>query len=182
MQRTLILVLLGASSVFAQTESKNFFFSQTVSGRRHARPITSAPVQGAPYSATITNESIQTFADGNRIVQTSTGTTVRDSQGRTRQDAPLPTIGNMSPANAPHLVFIQDPVAQTSYTLNLTDKTAMKGPGMMAPLALGAPGAGGGFAVRIRGASRANDGRDVSAAELTIAKTMIAEDPSKQLD
>jgi hypothetical protein len=91
------------------------------------------PVQGAPYSATTTNESIQTLADGNRIVQTFTGTMARDSLGRTRQDAPLPSIGNISPANAPHLVFIQDPVAQTSYTLNLTDKTVMKGPGMLPP-------------------------------------------------
>lgn len=31
-------------------------------------------------------------------------------------------------ANAPHLVVIQDPVAQTSYTLDLTDKTAQKMP------------------------------------------------------
>ncbi|MGB9430662.1 MAG: hypothetical protein WBQ89_00340 [Candidatus Acidiferrum sp.] len=94
-----------------------------------------APVQGAPYSATITNESVQTLADGNRIVQSSTGTTARDSQGRTRQDAPLPPIGNLSAANAPHLVFIMDPVAQVSYTLNLTDKTAEK---MSVPS--GAPG------------------------------------------
>ena len=86
------------------------------------------PVQGAPYSAMITNEMIQTLADGNRIVNSSTGTTARDSQGRTRQDAPLPAIGNLSAANAPHLVFLQDPVAQTSYTLNLTDKTAQKMP------------------------------------------------------
>ena len=85
-----------------------------------------APVQGAPYSASITNESVQTLSDGNRIVQSSTGTTARDSQGRTRQDAPLPPIGNLSAANAPHLVFIMDPVAQVSYTLNLTDKTAQK--------------------------------------------------------
>jgi len=85
-----------------------------------------SPVQGAPYSATITNESVQTLADGNRIVQSSTGTTARDSHGRTRQDAPLPPIGNLSAANAPHLVFIMDPVAQVSYTLNLTDKTAEK--------------------------------------------------------
>ncbi len=87
-----------------------------------------APIKGAPYSATMTNESIQTLADGNRIVQTNTGTVARDSQGRTRQDAPLPPIGNLSAANAPHLVFIQDPVAGTSYTLNLTDKTAWKNP------------------------------------------------------
>jgi hypothetical protein len=85
-----------------------------------------APVKSAPYSATINNESIQTFADGNRIVQTNTGTVSRDSQGRTRQDAALPAIGNLSAASAPHLVFIQDPVAGTSYTLNLTDKTAWK--------------------------------------------------------
>src|SRR5579864_4661445 len=96
-----------------------------------------SPVQGAPYSATIVNESTQTLADGNRIVQRFSGTTARDSQGRTRQDTALPPIGNMSAANAPHLVFIQDPVAQTAYTLNLTDKTAH---GMPAPPAGGAVG------------------------------------------
>jgi hypothetical protein len=85
-------------------------------------------VQGAPYSATIVNESTQTLADGNRIVQRFTGTTARDSQGRTRQDTALPPIGNLSAADAPHLVFIQDPIAQTAYTLNLTDKTAHKMP------------------------------------------------------
>jgi hypothetical protein len=85
-----------------------------------------SPVQGAPYSATITNESVQTLSDGNRIAQSSSGATARDSQGRTRQDMALPTIGNLSAENAPHLVFIMDPVAQVSYTLNLTDKTAQK--------------------------------------------------------
>jgi len=99
-----------------------------------------APVKGAPYSATITNESIQTLADGNRIVQTNTGTVFRDSQGRTRQDAALPAIGNLFAASAPHLVFIQDPVAGTSYTLNLTDKTAWKNP--MPPAGTGGPGPG----------------------------------------
>ena len=58
----------------------------------------------------------------------ATGNIARDSQGRTRQDASLPAIGNLSAADAPHLVFIQDPVAQTAYTLNLTDKTAQKMP------------------------------------------------------
>jgi len=86
------------------------------------------PVQGEPYSATITNESVQTLADGNRIVQSTSGTIARDSQGRTRQDVNLPSIGNLSATNAPHLVVIHDPVAQTSYTLDLTDKTAQKMP------------------------------------------------------
>ncbi len=128
MQRTLVLTLLACSSVFAQPETHivSGGFGAGVAGA--FQRTSAAPVTGAPYSATITNESVQTLADGNRIVQTSTGTTARDSMGRTRQDAPLPAIGNMSPADAPHLVFLQDPVAQVSYTLNLRDKTAMKGP------------------------------------------------------
>ena len=100
------------------------------------------PVQGAPYSGTITNESVQTLADGNRIVQSSTGSVARDSQGRTRQDATLPSIGDLSAANAPRLVFIQDPLAQASYSLNLTDKTAHQMPPMPPPPP-GAPGPGG---------------------------------------
>ena len=130
MKLAFMLVLVGASCAYAQ-ESGNVVYQHQSAG-----PVTAVagsallgqvnPVQGAPYSATITNESVQTLADGNRIVQTSNGTTARDSLGRTRQDATLPVIGNMSAANAPHLVFIQDPAAQTSYTLNLTDKTAMK--------------------------------------------------------
>ena len=70
-------------------------------------------------------------------MQTSSGNTARDSQGRTRQDFALPAIGNLSAAEAPRLVFIQDPVAQTSYTLNLTDKTAQK-----IPMPPSAPGGG----------------------------------------
>ena len=132
--KSAILVLLFAvtSVAFAQDVPRTDVVYQSV-GSSSGGIVTAvggkmfgSPVQGAPYSATITNESVQTLADGNRIVQSSTGTTARDSHGRTRQDAPLPPIGNLSAANAPHLVFIMDPVAQVSYTLNLTDKTAEK--------------------------------------------------------
>src|SRR5580700_11627175 len=127
-----------AASAFAQTGG--FSVAQTAGPVPGPGPVTigvagafargsaAAPVVGAPYSATVTNESVQTLADGNRIVQSSSGTIARDSQGRTRQDTMLPPIGNLSAANAPHLIFIHDPVAQTSYTLNLTDKTAQKMP------------------------------------------------------
>jgi len=131
MKRALILILATSFCAFAQ-EGGNVMY-QSVGpagaiawGSFEKGPTT--PVKGAPYSATINNESVQTLADGNRIVQTNTGTVSRDSQGRTRQDAALPAIGNLSAASAPHLVFIQDPVAGTSYTLNLTDKTAWKNP------------------------------------------------------
>jgi hypothetical protein len=129
MKYTLLFILAASSCVFAQDGVKTDVVSQSAGpgvATWAFRRAAGTPVQGAPYSATIANESIQTLADGNRIVQTSTGTTARDSQGRTRQDAALPAIGNLSAANAPHLVFIQDPVAQMSYTLNLTDKTAQK--------------------------------------------------------
>src|SRR5215475_2029731 len=128
MKRVLFLVLATASCALAQ-EKENFIYQTTGAAgvvASGAFEKASGPVIGAPYSATITNESIQTLADGNRIVHTSTGTTARDSQGRTRQDTVLPTIGNLSAADAPHLVFIHDPVAQSSYTLNLTEKTAHK--------------------------------------------------------
>ena len=126
MTRWLILSLLAAPVAFAQPEPGQVLVTAVGAGG-FAR-FNAAPVQGAPYSATITNESVQTLADGNRIVQSSSGSIARDSMGRTRQDMPLPRIGNMAPADAPHLVVIQDPVAQVSYTLNLTDKTAVKNP------------------------------------------------------
>jgi hypothetical protein len=100
-----------------------------------------SPVMGAPYSATITTEMVQTLSDGTHITQTTTGAVARDSEGRTRQDAPLPSIGNLSAANAPHLVFIQDPVAQVSYTLDLTNKTAQEMATMPPPAAADASGA-----------------------------------------
>jgi hypothetical protein len=111
-------------------------------------------VTGAPYSATITNESVQTLADGTRISQSSSGSVARDAQGRTRQDTPLPKIGNLSAENAPHLVIIMDPVAQVSYTLNLTDKTAQKMPMPPGggPIAIGAMASGGGASSSVSGA------------------------------
>jgi len=129
MKYALVFILAASSCAFAQeTMRTNVVYQNDGPGivRVVVAGAMGTPVQGAPYSATITNESVQTLADGNRIVQSSTGTTARDSQGRTRQDAPLPPIGNLLAANAPHLVFIMDPVTQTSYTLNLTNKTAEK--------------------------------------------------------
>ena len=52
----------------------------------------------------------------------------------------MPSIGNLSATDAPHIVIIQDPVAGTSYTLNLTDKTAWKNP--MPPMTAGGTASG----------------------------------------
>jgi len=123
-----ILATAAAGGAFAQESNVIYQRSSGVVTAGAVASISASPVVGAPYSGTITNEMVQTLSDGTHITQTTTGTVARDSQGRTRQDAPLPMIGNLSAANAPHLVFIVDPVAQVSYTLNLTDKTAQKMP------------------------------------------------------
>ena len=80
------------------------------------------PVEGAPYSAKIICKSVRTLADGSEVVQSTAGAIARDSQGRTRQELPVP----LNAPNLPRIVFIHDPVARTSYILNLTDKTAQK--------------------------------------------------------
>ena len=138
MKRVFVFILTASACVFAQGTHAQGPRKVWISQNRGPGPVTvgvgafggasSAPIQGSPYSATITNESVQTLADGNRIVENSTGTIARDSGGRTRRDLAMPPIGNLPVAKAPHLVFIQDPVAQASYTLNLTDKTAHKMP------------------------------------------------------
>ena len=123
-----VLIFTGAVCALAQERGNVVYRTVGPGGGGISGEITRTPVVGAPYSATTNNEHVQVLADGNRIVQTSTGTTARDSQGRTRQDTALPVIGNLSAANAPHLVFIQDPVGQKSFTLNLTEKTAREMP------------------------------------------------------
>jgi hypothetical protein len=131
---TWFFILLAATASGARGQAGNVVYQS--SGIVTARAIGAAPlapITGAPYSATMTNEMVQTLSDGTHIAQTTSGNVARDSQGRTRQDAPLPSIGNLSAANAPHLVFIRDPVAQVSYTLDLTDKTAQKMPALPPP-------------------------------------------------
>ncbi len=191
MKRALILamILTASSCVFAQEGGNAVFFQ-----RQDVGPVTTvgvgvlgkppgAPVQGAPYSATITNENIQTLEDGTHITQSTTGNIARDSQGRTRQDASLPSIGNLSAADAPHLVFIQDPVAQTVYTLNLTDKTAQKMPSLPQNFSTSGPmppmGAESKFAIRVEGSVPPGGPPPLPAPGIMLQRTFIAGDQGK---
>jgi hypothetical protein len=87
-------------------------------------------VTGAPFSATFSTESTETLGDGNQIKHTSTGTIARDSQGRTRRDMTLPAFGATAAAGqaAPHVTFVNDPVAGTRYILEADTKTARQMP------------------------------------------------------
>jgi hypothetical protein len=85
-------------------------------------------VKGAPYSAEAVTETTQTLADGNRISRKSSTAVYRDSEGRTRREVSLGSIGPWaSSGDTPaKMIFIHDPVAGVSYSLNEKDKTARK--------------------------------------------------------
>jgi len=126
MKITPILLLSVSPCVFAQDGSAIHYQTAGPSGAIAWDGMLGnphgGPVKGAPYSATIILKSVRTLADGRQVVQTNTEAIARDSQGRTRQELPLP----LNSPNLPRVVIIQNPVAHTSYALNLADKTAQK--------------------------------------------------------
>jgi hypothetical protein len=88
-------------------------------------------VKGAPYSAQAVTESVQTLADGNRIVHKNSAQVYRDSEGRTRRDQTLGAIGPYAAAGDPiQTFFINDPVAGANYILDPRSKVARKLPRM----------------------------------------------------
>lgn len=123
MKTTLISLILGASA-FAQLQPKEFI-------RVGAEPVgienvLGGAVKGAPYSATVVTESIQTLADGNRISKKQSTFAARDSQGRMRMEVVFSNVPGLSAEHAPRLVMIHDPVAQESFTFDLNRKIAVK--------------------------------------------------------
>jgi uncharacterized protein DUF6152 len=97
------------ANVIFNKQTFNFVSGQLVSG---------PPVKGAPYSAEAVNETVQTLADGNRIVQRTSAMQYRDSEGRERREE----------TSAMGAIFITDPVAGARYTLHPESQTAEKGP------------------------------------------------------
>lgn len=97
-----------------------------VAGVRGAMMGPGGKVAGAPYSAEVVTQHVQMLADGNRIEQTTNGSVARDSSGRVRRDEALPALAGAG--EAPHLIMIDDPVAQVHWTLDAQSKTATKMP------------------------------------------------------
>ncbi|MBX9603258.1 MAG: hypothetical protein K2X35_19800 [Bryobacteraceae bacterium] len=86
-------------------------------------------MKGAPYSAEAVTETVQTLADGNRIVRKHTSLIYRDSEGRERREQSLRSIGPWQTGEAGHRsITINDPVAKLSYTLDPDKKVAHKVP------------------------------------------------------
>lgn len=100
-------------------------------------------VKGAPYSAESVTESVQTLGDGNRIVNRITSTVYRDSEGRTRREQTLKGLGVLGASEEPlQMIFINDPVAGVTYSLDSRTRTAHKGGAFNFTFA-GKPGAQG---------------------------------------
>jgi hypothetical protein len=84
-------------------------------------------VKGAPYSATAITEHVQTLSDGNLIIRKNESKLYRDSEGRTRIEQTLETIGKWTAGGeAQQHIFITDPVAGVSYSLDPRTNTAYK--------------------------------------------------------
>src|SRR4029077_2925480 len=82
--------------------------------------VESETVKGAPYSADVINQSIQTLSDGNRIVRSTMSHVYRDSEGRVRREEDRPSG---SPG-----ITITDPVAGISWVLDVDSRTARQAP------------------------------------------------------
>jgi hypothetical protein len=90
------------------------------------------PVKGAPYSAEAVNQTTQTLADGSHIVNQSSSVLYRDSEGRERREESIGKLGVWNAEGAPvKTIFISDPVAKVSYTLDPNTHSAQKMPASM---------------------------------------------------
>ena len=84
-------------------------------------------VKGAPYTADVTTEFTQVLGDGNRIHQVTGERIYRDSEGRTRRETSLAGFASPGASGVP-LAFVDDPVAGSSFVLDLTNRTVTRMP------------------------------------------------------
>lgn len=135
-------IMMATVGSFAQTQQPSADISV---GQRRVSPDVAPPgadtfvfvgtemgfggkvVKGAPYSAEAITETTQTLADGNRIVNKTASMLYRDTEGRTRREQTLKPVTTFAPRAEPiQTIFINDPVAGVSYSLNTRTKTAHK--------------------------------------------------------
>ena len=120
----------------------NFLFMATES-------FSGKVIKGAPYSAEAVTETVQTLADGNRIVNRITSSVYRDNEGRTRREQTLKGLGILGTGEEPlRTVFINDPVAGVTYSLDTRSQTAHKSTPFKIEWTKAAPGLAGAEAHR----------------------------------
>ena len=82
-------------------------------------------VKNAPYTAEAVSESVQVLGDGNRIVRETRMSIARDSFGRTRQEKKSP--------GGKAIVYVFDPIEDTSFAMNPERRTAVRIPRVPPP-------------------------------------------------
>lgn len=129
---------LAASPILAQSADKlldKVIFEHQVAGPASAdvmfigspMHVDGATVKGAPYSADAVSETVQSLANGNRIVRKNTSQIYRDSEGRTRREETMSGVGPWaSSGGTKTFVSINDPTTNTAYHLDPDKKTATK--------------------------------------------------------
>ncbi len=125
-----IVIVFGSSTIVIGQEVR--VATPAVQAETRARVIAELAsatagqsVKNLPFSAEEVSESIQTLADGNRIVRSSTGKIYRNGQGRVRREHSGGTGGMMGSfyMTSPG-VSILSPAEGNKYLLDSTDKTA----------------------------------------------------------
>jgi hypothetical protein len=116
----LALSLVGGAALWSQTiaVARSSGWSVEISERR--------PVLGAPYSAKAVTTSTQTLADGTHITRTIEASIARDSEGRTRREEGVSSVGPWSTTESKQVITIQDPVAQVRYMIQPDRQVAVK--------------------------------------------------------
>jgi hypothetical protein len=126
-----VLVLLGALGVHARAQDTATVPDCPPSPATAARPAPNNVrlVTGAPYSALGTSQTVTTLPDGNRIVRENTIRLWRDSDGRTRSEFSLSSIGGPRPLELNTTVtVIDDPEVRERYMLQPAGRVAVTVP------------------------------------------------------
>ena len=167
MMRILVVGLLAlAAAAQAQPQGRGGPPNWKFVGAEAGRP--GAVVKNAPFSADVTTETTSVLQDGNHIRQTSSLRLYRDSEGRTRREQSLNSVGGLaSNTNLPPVVFVNDPVAGVNYALSPSSRTAPKsvGTGRGASRGAAAPGTPG-MGRRMRDAAGTGNRQNVKTESL----------------
>jgi hypothetical protein len=131
-------------------------------------PGSAKTVTGAPYTATASTEMTQVLSDGNRIVNKTSASLARDSQGRTRREETIGTVGPWQ-VNGPKMIFINDPTSQTNMVLDANKQIAT----VLKPGGPNAMSADGGFKVVTKGPGPGG----LSAADAGIGFKVVTKGP-----
>jgi hypothetical protein len=128
-----IVIVFGSTTIVIGQEAPRAI--QPVEAENRAKMIAELAaatmqrsVKNSPFSAEEVSESVQTLADGNRIVRSSTGKIYRNGEGRVRRENSGGTGGMMGSfyTTAPN-VSLFSPMDGQNILLDLKEKTAKVG-------------------------------------------------------